>query len=179
MPILVVGSEKNFAALRPRLFAGRVSPKAAGEVAAAIREANPHADLDKLAPGTVLTIPESDRVSVRGELSLGETVRAAVEGLSNAGRSALEELTATAAARESEASEERKQLAKTLRSKELEGPARQDKALAADLDATREAVAEEEKRSGERAAALDQAKAEWTQELDALKGLFNQSGGAR
>ena len=173
MPILVVGTEKNFAALRPRLFAGRVSPKAAGEVSAAIREANPHADLDKLEPGTVLTIPETDKVSVRGELSLGETVRAAVEGLSNAGKSALEELTATAAARESEASEERKQLAKTLRSKELDGVTRQDKALAADLDAAREAVAEEEQRSGERAAALERAKAEWTKELDALKGLFD------
>jgi hypothetical protein len=173
MPILVVGSEKNFAALRPRLFTGRVSPKAAGEVAAAIREANPHADLDKLEPGTVLTIPETAKVSVRGELSLGETVRAAVEGLSNAGKEALEELAATAAAREAEASEERKQLAKTLRSKELDGPIRQDKALAADIEAARTAVTEEELRSGERAAALDQARAEWTTELDALKGLLD------
>jgi len=173
MPILVVGSEKNFAALRPRLFTGRVSPKAAGEVAAAIREANPHADLDKLEPGTVLTIPETAKVSVRGELSLGETVRAAVEGLSNAGKEALEELAATAAAREAEASEERKQLAKTLRSKELDGPIRQDKALAADIEAARTAVTEEEQRSGERAAALDQARAEWTTELDALKGLLD------
>jgi hypothetical protein len=172
MPILVVGSEKNFAALRPRLFAGRVSPKAAGEVAAAIREANPHADLDKLAPGTVLTIPETAKVSVRGELSLGETVRTAIEGLSNAGKGALEQLTATAGARETEASEERKQLAKTLRSKELDAATRDDKALAADVDAAREAVAEQDKRAGERAAALEQAKAEWTQELDALKGLF-------
>jgi hypothetical protein len=171
MPILVVGTEKNFAALRPRLFAGRVSPKAAGEVAAAIRAANPHADLDKLAPGTVLTIPEAANVSVRGELSLGETVRGAIEGLSNAGKSALEELAATAGAREAEASEERKQLAKTLRSKELDAT-RKDKALAADLDAARNAVAEEDKRGDERAAKLEQAKAEWTEELDAMKGLL-------
>jgi hypothetical protein len=107
---------------------------------------------------------------VRGELSLGETVRSAIEGLSNAGKAALEELAATAGAREAEASEERKQLAKTLRSKELDAT-RKDKALAADLDAARNAVAEEDRRAGERAAALEQAKAEWTEELEALKGL--------
>ena len=36
MPVIIVGSEKNFAALRPRLFSGSVSTKAAGEVSAAI-----------------------------------------------------------------------------------------------------------------------------------------------
>jgi hypothetical protein len=38
--MIVVGSEKNFAALRPRLFGGSVSSKAAGEVSAAIANVN-------------------------------------------------------------------------------------------------------------------------------------------
>jgi hypothetical protein len=112
-------------------------------------------------------------VRVRGELSLGETVREAIEGLSNAGKGALEELTATAASREQGGAEERKQLAKTLRSKEVEDIMRQDKALAADVEAARAAVADEDERSGERKAALEQAKSEWTEELDALKALFD------
>lgn len=173
MPIVVIGSEKNFEALRPRLYAGRVSAKAARELAAAIRAANPHADLDRLEPGTVLTIPDAPNLKVRGELSLGETLENAIEGLSEVGKNALEHVAATAKTREAEAAEERKQLTKALESKELEAAASKDEALAADLDAVREGVAEEEERAGKRAAALEQAKAEWTKELDALKGLFD------
>jgi hypothetical protein len=174
MPIVVVGTEKNFAALRPRLVAGRISTKAAGELAAAIRAANPHANLDKLTPGTVLTIPDAPNVKVRGELSLGDTLEGALEGLSNAGKTALAELTATAGEREGEAAKERKELAKTLASKELEAAGRKDQELAADLEATRKAVDEEDARAGERAAALEKAQGEWAGELDALKGLFDQ-----
>jgi len=173
MPIVVVGNERNFAALRPRLFAGRISTKAAGEVARAVREANPHADLDRLEPGTVLTVPDVRTVAVRGELSLDETTKDAVEGLSNAGKEALQALAAAGKARAAEARAERKQLAKSLEAKRLEDAVRKDKRLAGGLAAARKAVAEEEAHDKARETTLKQAQAEWTAGLDALKALLD------
>lgn len=171
MAVLVVGKEKNFAALRPRLFEGRVSTKVAGEVAEAIRVANPHADLDKLAPGTVLTIPDEPKVRLRRELSLDEISDSAIEGIANAGRAALEELAATAISRERDAAAERKRLAGALRAKELAAAMREEPALKADLQAVRAALEEEGGRANERAATLKEAQAEWTAELHTLKAL--------
>ena len=173
MAVLIVGTEKNFAALRPRLFEGRISSKAAGEVADAIRAANPHADLDKLAPGTVLRIPDTPRVSLRGDLSLDETTESAIEGLAEAGRAALEELAAAAAAREREITAERKALARALEAKELAAAMRAEPALKPDIEAARAAVEEEGERAKQRTPALKRALAEWTAELDALKTQFD------
>src|ERR1700730_3309161 len=50
MPVIVVGTEKNFDALRPRLLSGKVSTAAKREVADAIAAANPHVDPKALAP---------------------------------------------------------------------------------------------------------------------------------
>ena len=73
MPVLIVGKEKNFAALRPRLFSGPISTAAAREVSEAIAAANPDADLSALQPGTILTVPDSPHLSVRGDVSLDDT----------------------------------------------------------------------------------------------------------
>jgi hypothetical protein len=172
MPIIVVGTEKNFAALRPRLFRGKVSTADTREVAEAVSGANPHADLDKLQPGTVLFVPDSPNVSLRGELSLDEPTTAMIEGLSEAGATALAELAAAAQTRESETAAERKQLARSLAGKQVTAAARKDKELAADLKATRDAIAEEEARATQRAAALEQAQGDWSNELAALKEIL-------
>ena len=112
MPVIVVGTEKNFAALRPRLITGKASTTAVSEISAAIRVANPHANLDRLEPGTILTVPDDlPHVSVHHEVSLDDTTRSAIEGLANAGAAALEELAAAARVRESDGAAERKQLA--------------------------------------------------------------------
>ncbi len=172
MPVIVVGTEKNFAALKPRLVTGRVSTAAVSEITAAIRAANPRVDLDKLEPGTILTIPEDvPHVEVRGDVSLDDTTRSAIEGLTNAGAAALDELAAAAAASAKEATAERKALAKSLAAKEVDAAGRKDKALGLDVKAAEQAIADEDARAKDRAAALKQAQADWKAELAALKQL--------
>ncbi len=173
MPMIVVGTEKNFAALRTRLFSGRVSTAATREVAEAVSVANPHADLDNLQPGTVLNVPDSPNVSLQGELSLDEPTTGMLEGLAEAGATALEELAAVARTRESEAAAERKQLARSLAGKQVAAAARRDKALGADVKATQEAIAEENARAKERAAGLKQAQGDWSNELAAVKAILD------
>jgi hypothetical protein len=174
MAIIVVGQEKNFAALRPRLFAARVSNKTAGAVAAEIRAANPHANLDRLTPGTVLRVPEAPSVRVRGELSLDETTKSAIEGVANHGKSVLGELAGAAEQREKEATAERKAVLKALEAvgTGTAGRAR-DKELAKDLENARKALTEEEDRAKERSATVQKAQAEWTAALDELKARLD------
>lgn len=172
MPILVVGAERNFAALRSRLFSGRVSSAAARRVADALRAANPHVDLDALRPGTVLTVPDLPEVSVERELSLDELSRQGVEALFEAASGILDNLAATAQGLEREAAAERKRLIKSLQAREVKAAAAEDRVLASDIEATRGAVEEEEARAKESAAALKRAHAEWKTELDALRTIL-------
>jgi hypothetical protein len=172
MAVIVVGTEKNFAALRPRLFTGRVSTAAVKETTEALAAANPHVDFEALQPGTILTVPDLPHVSVKGDVSLDDTTKQLLEGLANAGASALEDLIATARKAERGAAAERKQLATTLSSKELEAAVRKDKTLAPEFKAARDAVDEEEKQAKVRAEALDAARTDWSAELKALKGLL-------
>ena len=173
MPVIIVGAEKNFAALRPRVFSGKVSNEAVREVTDAVAAANPHADLKALEPGTVLTIPDHPRVSTRGDLSLDDsTTKQVLEGISNAGANALEQLTATARKTESTAAAERKRLAKVLEAKELDSAGRKDKALAADLKTAAEGIAAEEDAAKQRTAALDEARTAWNAELKKLKSML-------
>jgi hypothetical protein len=172
MPVIIVGAEKNFAALRPRLFEGRVSTVAVEEVAEAVRIANPHANLDALEPGTVLTVPDLPKVSVRGDISLDDASRQTVAGVAEVATATLAGLTAAARSREKDAAAERKQVAKALAADELDTAARRDKALGANLKAVRESIAAEDDRAKERTAALDKARADWSAELKALTKLL-------
>jgi hypothetical protein len=172
MPVIVVGTEKNFAALKPRLIAGKPSTRAVSEITAAIAEANPHVDLKKLEPGTILTVPDDlPHVSVPHDVSLDETTRSAIEGLANAGAAALEQLVAASRTRERDGAAERKQLAATLDGKDVQEAVRKDQTLGAGVKAAQQAVADEEGASKKRAEALKQAQADWSSELAALKGL--------
>ncbi|MEO5577192.1 MAG: hypothetical protein ABIR67_15175 [Gaiellaceae bacterium] len=171
MPVVVVGTEKNFAALRPRLFSGRVSPAVARDVAAAVRAANPDIDLDKLRPGTVLTVPDVRGVRTRGELSLGETVTQGFAQLAAGAADVLGELVTSAKRLERERAVERKALEEAMAGEELQAAAHRDQTLGADLVAARAAVADEEVQAKERTAALGQAQKEWLAELEALKSL--------
>jgi hypothetical protein len=174
MPIIVVGQEKNFAALRPRLFAAKVSNQTAGRVSAEIRKANPHANLDRLTPGTVLNVPAAPSVRVRGDLSLDETTKGAVEGVANLGKSLIADLVGTAAAREAEARSERKAVLKALDGVGTSVGRQRDKDLAKNLESARKALAEEEDRAKERSATLKKAQGEWTSALDELKARLSQ-----
>jgi hypothetical protein len=172
MPVIIVGAEKNLAALRSRLFSGKVSNTAVREVSDAIRTANPHVDLEALHPGTVLTVPDLPKVAVRGDVSFDATSKQAVEAILETVATTLEQLTAAARTREVADTTERKLVAKALSAKELDAAARQDKTVAAALETTQQALAAEEAKAKDRAAGLDQARAEWTGELEALKKLL-------
>jgi hypothetical protein len=171
--IIVVGQEKNFAALRPRLFATKVSNKTAGEVSAEIRKANPHANLDRLTPGTVLTVPAAPSVRVRGDLSLDETTKSAIEGVANHGKSLLADLAGAAEQREKEAKAERKAVLKALDGVSTKVGRTTDKDLAKNLESARKALNEEEDRAKERSATLKKAQGEWTAALDELKARLD------
>src|ERR1041384_94885 len=127
MPVIIVGNEKNFTALRSRIFSGRVSTSAAQEVSAAIAEANPHVDLNKLEPGTVLTVPDLPSVKVAGDLSLDATTKQILAGIAQSGADALDDIVAAARSADRDAAAERKQLTATLSSTELGGAGGGDK----------------------------------------------------
>jgi hypothetical protein len=172
MPVLIVGSEKNFAALRPRLFSGTVSTKAAGEVADALQAANPHVDLKKLEPGTVLTVPDLPHVSVGEAVLLDDNSQQAIAGLAETGHETLAALSATAQSSATAAAAERKQLVKSLAAKELATAAKKDKEVAAALKAAQDGLAAEDAAAKERAAALERAQAEWSKELAEIRKLL-------
>ena len=172
MPVIIVGTEKNFAALRTRLFSGRVSSARLQEVTDAVAEANPHADLNALKPGTILTIPDSPHLSVSGDISLDDSTKELIDAVANAGVSALDDLVTTARVAERNAAAERKQLVATLGRSELGEAAKRDKALGEDVKAVRKAVDDDEAQAKQHAAALQEATASWKSELESLKGLL-------
>jgi hypothetical protein len=172
MPVIIVGNEKNFTALRSRIFSGRVPTAAAQEVSDAIAAANPHVDLNKLEPGTVLTVPDLPHVKVAGDLSLDDTTKQVLEGIAQSSADALADIVAAAKSADRDAAAERKQLTGTLSSTELGGIAGRSKDLADDVKAVQKAVADEEKASKDRATALQQASDAWNAELKTLQGLI-------
>jgi len=176
MPVIVVGEEKNFAALRPRLFAGaKLSPTAAKAAAEAIAAANPHTNLDKLEPGTVLTVPDDvPKLSLGGRLSFDQPTKSAVSGLAATGKSTLDAISASAKELEKQSIAGRKELTKTLDAEELATAARRDKTLRAALGAATQAMEQQEAEEKQRAAALDTARKTWSAEFDALTKLLPQ-----
>jgi hypothetical protein len=173
MPVIIVGNEKNFTALRSRLFSGRVSTAAAKEVSEAIAAANPHVDLNKLEPGTVLTVPDVPHVKVSGDLSLDDTTKQVLAGIAQSGADALDDIVTAARAADRDAAAERKQLTATLGSTELGAAGGRNKDIADDVKAVQKAVADEEKAAKDRTAALQQASDAWNAELKTLQGLLS------
>lgn len=178
MPTIVVGTEKNFTGLRPVLFEGKVSTAVVGEAKEAIREANPHADLDKLEPGTVLTVPENVPgvvVTPKPVVAVGSAEP--LGGLSVHGKAELGALAEAAKARDAATRADRKQLAKAFDSTALAAAMKRDKELAADVEAARNALAEEDALAKERAAELKKAQAEWAAGLDSMTQLVKSLPG--
>jgi hypothetical protein len=177
MPVIVVGAEKNLAGLKPRLFEGSVSAAATREVNEAIKAANPHVDVDKLEPGTILTVPDDlPKVAIRGGISFDAPSKETVVGLAEQSRTALKDLVSVGKEAAKAATAERKQAAKALDDDALAAAARKDKSLAADLKAVRAALEEAETGAKARTDALGKAQAEWTAQLKALEKLLPEPG---
>jgi len=175
MPVVVVGNEKDFAALRGRLLGDKVSRTQAREVADAIREANPQADLDKLMPGTVLTVPDSPIVRVRGELALDEPTAKGIEGLGQVGKEALDGLAEAAKTRAAGARDERARVLKAMDEFEAGKDRPEDARLTKNLKSARQTLEAEDDRAKQRAATLEKAQAEWASGLDALTERASQA----
>jgi len=173
MPVIVVGTEKNFAALRSRLFTRSVSSKIAGEVSAALQAANPDADLKALAPGTVLFVPDDlPHVSVTGDLSVsGGATSGAAEVLA-AAEAATDDLVTAVKSRVRASTAARKQLTAALSRDEVTIAAKRDSAIGASLDAAQQALAAADAADKENAAAVGQAQTAWAAELEAMKAVL-------
>jgi hypothetical protein len=167
MPIVVVGTEKNFAALRKRLFEGQVSPKVAAEVADQVQAANPHADLDKLTPGTVLTIPAGANVPLRDELSLDDATTSELRSLGELAKTQLAAIVTAADERESATREDHGAALKALDSVSAAAKKREP-GLAKDLTAARKAIEADDADAQQHMEQLKQAQAEWSDGLDTL-----------
>jgi len=173
MAVIIVGEEKNFAALRPRLFTGSVSTKAAGQVSAAIEDANPGVDLGKLVPGTVLEIPDGlPHVAVTGDLSVDTTSKQAVATALDTGVAGVAQLSADAQAQATDAAAERKRLTSAFGTKAVKAAAKGDATVAAGVKAAKEALGTAAAQEKAREAALAQAEQEWSSELAALRSLL-------
>ena len=173
MPVVIVGPEKNFAALRGRLFEKKPSTAALRLVEDAIREANPHVDLTNLAPGTVISVPRLPGVDLDvGGVSLDPTSRGIADDVHREVREALGALVTDAERREADRATERKQLTRLLRGRDLQAAVGQDRELGAQLE-TATAALEEEAASAKRAmVALRAATSSWDEELAALADLL-------
>jgi hypothetical protein len=169
MPIIVVGAEKTFAELGPRLFRGKVSDQDRREVAEAVVEANPHVNLEELTPGTVLTVPDLPPIQVRGPLSLDETTTASIEALAEAAVQTVETLVIEAAGQERALRDERTQALDAMKAIEAMTERPKDRRLAKDLASARAAIEEEDVRAKERTATLQKAQKEWVAGLQELK----------
>jgi hypothetical protein len=173
MPVIVVGTEKNFAALRSRLFTRSVSSKTAGEVSAALQAANPDADLKALAPGTVLFVPDDlPHVSVTGDLSVSAGATSGAADVLAAAEAATEQLVAAVKSRVRVSAAARKQLTATLSRDEVTVAAKRDKAIGASLDAAQQALAAADAADKESAAAAGQAQSAWAADLESLKAAL-------
>jgi hypothetical protein len=181
MPTIVVGNEKNFSALRPVLFQGRVPAATATEVADRIKEANPTVDLDRLQPGTVLTIPEGlPGVVVEPQPGVVVTTGSTdppIRAVPAHGKLELDALADASKAAAAAARNDRKGLAKAFASGALDAAMKRDKQLAAAIAGAKDAVAEEDAAAKERAAELKKAQAEWQAGLDALAERARQLPG--
>jgi hypothetical protein len=172
VPVLVVGSEKSFKDLRRRLFAdASVSSAAAKRVRDALVEANPHVDLARLRPGTVLTIPDRPEIHAVEDLSLGGVVQTSLDDAARA----LDELVAEAASAASGADrEERAGIEDALRALDDDTVGRQasadpdaERALEQAVSGLKRAADAFEERKALRAASVEA----WRAELSELRAL--------
>jgi hypothetical protein len=172
MSVIIVGSERNFAALRPRLFTGSVSTKVAGKVSAAIAAANPGVDLGKLVPGTVLEIPDDlPHVSVGDAVAFDPGSQQAIATVLDAGSASIAGLVAGAKAQQESDASARKPMIAALGSNAVRALRRKDPSLGPAIASAQKALAAADAADKASQAALGRAQAQWQEELTALRAL--------
>lgn len=174
MPVLIVRNERTIADLRPRL-AGRTGPaETPDHVVAAIREANPHVDLDQLQPGDVLTIPDLADTRVRDDATPTELLAEGIDAMI----AAVGEVVATAGERAAQQAKveaaDRATVRRSVELKAVKEAAKRDKVLAADLAQVQEALAAADDVAAKASATRKQALATWADDLEAIKAMRGQ-----
>jgi len=171
MAVLVVGSEKNLSDLQARLFTGRASGARLQRAKAALAAANPHADLGKLKPGTVLTIPDVPEIPDRGALSLDDSVRGGVDGIATELTNSLAGLLGEAKAQTKQERAGRKETLAAFDDPLVRRAAKGNQDLAAALEAARAAIERDEADAEGRLDGVARSVDAWTAEIEELRKL--------
>jgi hypothetical protein len=154
MRTIVVGDEKNLAALRKRILDPGVAGSARKTVDDELRAANPHLDLDKLSPGAVVVVPDLPGLSTPpADDQTTTALPVAFAGPPTVDLGAA-----------------RKELAKQLGSSQLTKVTKGDDLLRAEVSRLTDAITEEQQRAKQWQDDLTAAVPAWRSALDALRG---------
>lgn len=171
MPVIIVGEERTFSELRPRLLKGRISRDALRRVNDAVRDANPHVDLSRLERGAVLTIPDMPEIPMRADLSVDDITKRGIQEVATAFADGLKRAEESLKERAQADRSERTKVKRALKTSAVAEAKRKDRKLDSDLDAVAEALVEQDERAKERSAAFKKAARSWQEGLENLKSL--------
>lgn len=170
MPIIVVSDEKNLADLTGRLLKASTSKAATARARAAIVEANPGLDLDDLRPGDVVVVPTL--AESKAARATGDVVEPTVNDLLALAGQGVVALMDRAAADAGEAQSERADTMAALTSPELAQVMRGNPQLRQRVAGVEEAMKDDDQRSAQDLALLQQAAGRWIQQLEKLRQLI-------
>jgi hypothetical protein len=163
MRVFVVKDEKDAADLRRSLLKPGVPASRAKAVEDSVRAANPHVDIGRLRPGTVLVIPDQDDL---GDAAGPPGHRGADVDAASA---ALPVAAAAARRGATESAKNTETLRKALQVREVRAATETDERLRGEVDRLTGALTEEQQRTDEWAQALAAQTERWQAALARLK----------
>ncbi len=139
--IVNVNTRADAASLRDRIVRAGLHPEARLRAEAILRAANPHLDLDRLKPGSVVIVPQASELSAEEATVIGAPPVSTKEGLV----AKLKELHEQHLAALEEAKAEREEAVALLKSRNLRNLEGRNEDLKKALTTVRERIAADEK----------------------------------
>ncbi|MCK9485527.1 MAG: hypothetical protein M0R73_02330 [Dehalococcoidia bacterium] len=171
MRIIRPRTQRDARSLKARLIPDTLSESQRRVVEQELRVANPHLDLDRLEPDSMIVVPDSVRVP--DEVEVEED---AVERLRHASPETLHERIAPLRVRLQESiareAEEREILRRDFRSRGVKAATDADPTIAEHVERVREQLTEDARDAREREARLDSLVTRAAADLEALQGRF-------
>lgn len=171
MRIIRPKTQRDARSLKAQLIPETLSESQRRLVEQELRIANPHLDLDRLEPDSMLVVPDSVRVP--DEIEVEEE---AVERLRHASPEALRARIAPLHVRLQESiareAEEREVLRRDFRSRAVKAASEADPEIAAQVERIREQLTADARDAREREARLDTLVTRAAADLEALQGRF-------
>lgn len=168
--LFVVTDQPDLTALAAHVLKSRISAGQRSTALEALTRANPHLDFERLTPGTVVVIPD-DAPGLKGNVSndpagdaADDLVRRVAEGVS-----ALVEGSELA---ERARREEQKEDGAIAQNPLVQRLAKEDKPLAANIEALLRSFEADDVAAKDQRAALRTAAAAWEEDLQALRSLL-------